>query len=237
MAEFDSKAFLESFTTSLESRYSGHLSALMTPGAQALVIEGSRPVSMSRQCLIDAYQLNSLGKVSESRELVDHAISFADSGSVRPDPAEWMIDGPEIGRGHACMWGAIARTLRHQQAVAWDVVDAERSDSWFGAAALAFFFGSEWKMMGRSLQEWGESRRLVGDIDGARLLFVTSTIVFAGSGEVERSQIAARRIEDEKPVEFDSSFFLGRPPTTSEVSHLTTVLGARNTNLFYRSIA
>ena len=70
-----------------------------------------------------------MGSKATAKGLINAAIVAADSGAVTPDASEWSIDGPEVGRGHACLWGAIARVLAHQQGEMFTCQDATLSDS------------------------------------------------------------------------------------------------------------
>lgn len=236
VGEFNVEEFITTFVTFVDGRYEDHVRAIMTPGAVEMARPMDRPVGNSRQFIIDAHGAAAGGSSVAARDLLGKAVRAADSGSVTPDESEWPIDGPVIGRGHACMWGAIARALSHLQASTWDVVDANRADSWFGAATYIFYWQKEWKMMGRTVQEWAESRRLCRDEESANFLFLAAGCLFAAQGEVERSQLAIGRRDKAGPVDVDSSFFLGRPPTLDEAGTLSSVLGARNTLALYNSV-
>jgi hypothetical protein len=191
-----------------------------------------KPVSNGRQMLIDAYALHP-NNPANARQLLSQAINVLDRGSITPDPTEWPIDGPEVGRGHACMWGGIARVLLHQQAGGAFSVDATKADAWFGTAVLIFLETGEFTLAGRALQEWAESRRLLSDTEFANALNLGAVAVFSSANQPDRARLAGARTNATGPCNVDSSFFLQRPPTESEVSVLTTVLGGRNTQHFY----
>lgn len=232
----DATNFFRAFVSILGERYSSHLTALRSAGAKGAVRASPKPVMSSRQCIIDAYRLATTGKIESARGKINQARSHADSGSVNPDRSEWPIDGIEIGRAHACMWGAIARVLTRTQASRWDVVDAERSDSWFGVAALQFCLKSELKMMGRTLQEWAESRRMTGDVSGSKPLLLAAATAFAGCDENDRARLALERLDAAGPIPIDSPFLLGRSATASEAGKLGTLLGSKNVESLYQSL-
>jgi hypothetical protein len=134
------------------------------------------------------------------------------------------------------MWGAIARVLAHKQAESFAGQDATLSDSWFGAAFTIFLENDEGTMAGRALQEWAESRRLVGDEEGANTLFLGAMCVFRLIGNQQRLSLVGNRPSESGPVAMDSSFFLNRPATSQESQVLSSVLGARNTHKFFKAV-
>ena len=235
--DFNPDEWFSNFSQILTKRYQGHITAIKTSGAKQFAVSTGRSVIFARQFLLEAYEAYSSGQISKAKQLLSSAISTADSGAVSPDANEWPIDGPEIGRGHACMWGAIARVLSHKQAesFAWD--DATLSDSWFGAATVIFLENSGGKMVGRSLEEWAESRRLYGDEDGAQLLFMAAMCAFGRTGNQERMDLVGKRTGQTGPVQMESSFFLNRPATQAESQALSTVLSASNTLKFYKAMS
>lgn len=225
------------FAYEMQSEYQDHIDAIRTAGARTIASAMRSPVLHSRQALLDAYKQNEVGSIAGARGLLSTAIISADSGAVTPDAAEWPIDGPEVGRGHACMWGAIARVLAHKQGRSFAHKDATLSDSWFGAAFVIFMQTNEVVMAGRALQEWAESRRLCGDEDGANVLFLAATCAFSLCGNQHRLNLVSVRSSQRGPVAMDSSFFLNRPATEQESRVLSSVLGARNAHRFYGSLA
>lgn len=237
MSDFDIDEWFGNFARIMTVEYQDHINAIKTSGARQISSAMRTPVLHSRQALLDAYQRFQAGSKSGALQLLSSSIVAADSGAVTPDVGEWPIDGPEIGRGHACMWGAIARVLSHKQAEAFAVKDATLADSWFGAAFVIFLQNNEATMAGRALQEWAESRRLFGDEDGANLLFLGATCVFALSDNQHRLNLVSVRTSQSGPVAMDSSFFLNRPATEQESRVLSSVLGAQNTHRFYKSLA
>jgi len=235
--DFNPEEWFSNFSQILTKRYQGHIAALKTAGAREISVQTSKPVIFARQFLLEAFGAYSSGQSSKARQLLSSAIVSADSGAVSPDASEWPIDGPEIGRGHACMWGAIARVLSHKQAELFAWEDATLSDSWFGAATVIFLENGEGTMAGRSLQEWAESRRLYGDEDGAQLLFLAATCLFMLTGNQVRMELVGKRTEQKGPVHMESSFFLNRPATQAESQVLSSVLGASNTLKFYKAMS
>lgn len=235
--DFNPDEWFSNFSQILVKRYQGHIAAIKTAGAKQFAVSTGRSVIFARQFLLDAYGAYSSGQISRAKQLLSSAISTADSGAVSPDANEWPIDGPEIGRGHACMWGAVARVLSHKQAelFAWD--DATLSDSWFGAATVIFLDNGEGTMAGRSLQEWAESRRLYGDEDGAQLLFMAAMCAFGRTGNQVRMDLVGKRTGQTGPVQMESSFFLNRPATQAESHVLSSVLGASNALKFYKAMS
>jgi len=236
MDDFNPQEWFANFATVTTQQYQQHISALKTAGARAITSGSQNPVLNSRQALIDAYKQSEMGSKAAAKKLINAAIVAADSGAVTPDASEWPIDGPEVGRGHACMWGAIARVLAHQQGEMFTWQDATLSDSWFGAAFTIFMSQNEGTMAGRALQEWAESRRLYGDEDGANILYLAALCLFLLLGNEKRMALVANRPSESGPVPIDSSFFLNRPATEQESQILSSVLGARNSHKFYKSL-
>lgn len=236
MDDFNAEAWFGNFAGIMTKQYQDHIRAIKTAGAKQVASASRSPVLTSRQALIDSYKQYEAGSKAAAQRLINAAIASADSGSVSPDASEWPIDGPEIGRGHACMWGAIARVLAHKQAEAFAWQDATLSDSWFGAAFTIFHENDEGTMAGRALQEWAESRRLYGDEEGANILFLGATCVFMLIGNQQRLSLVASRPSESGPVAMDSSFFLNRPATSQESQVLSSVLGARNTHKFFKAV-
>ena len=236
MDEFNPREWFPNFAAVLTEQYQDHINALKTAGARQVASATRAPVLTSRQALLDAYKQYESGSKANAQRLIIAAVASADSGAVSPDASEWPIDGPEIGRGHACMWGAIARVLAHKQAVKFTRQDATLSDSWFGAAFTIFVDNNEWKMAGRVLQEWAESRRLYGDEEGAPILFLAAYCVFLLLGDQQRMSPVKNRPSEIGPVPMDSSFFLNRPATAQESQVLSSVLGARNTHKFFKAV-
>lgn len=237
MDDFNVEEWFENFAGIMSQQYQDHINAIRTAGAKQVASTTRSPVLTCRQALLDSYKQYQAGSKTAAQRLISAAITAADSGAVSPDASEWPIDGPEIGRGHACMWGAIARVLAHKQADAFAWKDATLSDSWFGAAFVIFLQNNEGTMAGRALQEWAESRRLCGDEEGANILFLGATCVFGMIGNQERLSLVANRPSESGPVAMDSSFFLNRPATEQESRVLSSVLGARNTHKFFNAIA
>lgn len=189
----------------------------------------------------DSYTLGQIdvartGQLDKARTQLEAGIALLDSGTVHPDESEWPIDGPEVGRAHACMWTAIAKVLTHKQSPQAFDADATNADSWFAIATLIFIGHQEPKMAARSLQEWAESRRMLSDFETAEILRLGAICLFGAIGESERLAVAAARSGQIGPVDVPSSFFLGRPPYESELRVLTTVLGARNSEAFYNAL-
>jgi hypothetical protein len=91
-------------------------------------------------------------------------------------------------------------------------------------------------MAGRALQEWAESNRLINNVKEANTLNIAAVMIFSSMNELDRAETAGSRIDQAAPCSVDSSFFLGRPPTQSETSILTTVLGGKNTEQFYKAL-
>jgi len=230
--KFDVDQWLTTFVSLLRSNYTGHLQIIRSEQTKNVYSSVPRPVSSGRQKIIDAYSASGSDK-QQAVVLLNEAVTLLDRGSVTPDPEEWFMDGPEIGRGHACMWGAIARTLAHQQASPAFLVDATLADSWFGVATLIFLETGEFNMAGRAIQEWSESRRMLGDTETADLLTLGAVCVFSSAGIEDRARAAGARTGERTPCPADSSFLLGRPPTHNEAAVLTSVLGGRNTHQFY----
>jgi len=236
MDDFNPEEWFGNFAAVTTKQYQAHISAIKTAGARKVASATRAPVLTSRQGLLDAYKQYEAGSKANAQRLINVAIASADSGAGSPDASEWPIDGPEIGRGHACMWGAIARVLAHKQAEIFTWQDATLSDSWFGAAFTIFLENNEGTMAGRALQEWAESRRLYGDEEGANLLFLAAVCVFILIGNQERMSLVANRPSESGPVAMDSSFFLNRPATAQESQVLSSVLGARNTHKFFKAV-
>jgi hypothetical protein len=234
-SDTDFSEWFSNFISLIKANYETQLGVLRSPTAQQAFGSIPSPVSSGRQLLIDAFRAQPSGK-SKSLALVNEAIARLDKGCVSPDPSEWFIDGPEIGRGHACMWGGIAKTLAHQQAEVFFSPDFTKSDGWFGAAVLIFLETGELKMAGRAFQEWAESRRLFNNVKEANILNLMAVMIFSSANELPRADSAGTRMDQATPCSVDSSFFLGRPPTHSETSILTTVLGGRNTEQFYKAL-
>ena len=234
MDDFNAEEWFGNFAGIMTKQYQDHIRAIKTLGARLTALRS--PVLTSRQALIDSYKQYEAGSKAEAQRLISAAIASADSGAVSPNASEWPIDGPEIGRGHACMWGAIARVLAHKQAESFAGQDATLSDSWFGAAFTIFLENDEGTMAGRALQEWAESRRLVGDEEGANTLFLGAMCVFRLIGNQQRLSLVANRPSESGPVAMDSSFFLNRPATSQESQVLSSVLGARNTHKFFKAV-
>ena len=235
-SESDTSEWLANFISLIKANYQTQLGVLLSPTTQQAFGSAPSPVSSGRRMLIDAFGAQPSGK-SRSFALINEAIAFLDRGCVSPDPNEWMIDGPEIGRGHACMWGGIAKTLAHQQSGAAFSPDFTKSDGWFGAAVLIFLETGEYKMAGRALQEWAESNRLINNVEEANTLNIAAVMIFSSINELGRAKNAGSRINQATPCPLDSSFFLDRPPTQAETSILTTVLGGRNTEQFYKALS
>lgn len=224
------------FLQAIEIRYMSHRNALMSPGARNQVAPTDRPVAHARQSVIEAYRQNESGSRNDARKTLDRAIVQADSGSIFPDAGEWPIDGVDVGRAHACMWGAIARVFAHKQSSDWASTDATKSDAWFGVATLLFLENRESVMAGRTLEEWGESRRIFGDSESAALLLTCAVPLFLLGGESERAELAGNRIHAVGPVPQASSFLRGEMPSPTERSRLSSVLGASNARSFYESL-
>lgn len=232
----DDQKVILNFLEAIRDLFGPHVQAIRSQGAKSQASPRSRPVASGRQAILDSYVLSSNGNALAARSMMSKAIELCDSGSVHPDATEWMIDGPEIGRGHACMWGAIARTFAHKQPQSFAGVDALLSDSWFGAAVLIFMETDERQMAGRAAQEWAESRRLAGDQRGADVLNNLAAFFFIASDNQPRAAAAFGRIGERSAVSVDSTFLLGRPATESEAALLTTVLGARNSQRLFDSL-
>lgn len=235
-SESDTSEWLAKFISLIKAIYQTQLGILRSPTTQQAFGSAPSPVSSGRQLLLDAFRAQPSDK-SRSLALINESIALLDKGCVSPDPSEWLIDGPEIGRGHACMWGGIAKTLAHQQAGAAFSPDFTKSDGWFGTAVLIFLETGEYKMAGRALQEWAESNRLINNVEEANTLNIAAVMIFSSMNELGRAKTAGSRINQATPCSVDSSFFLGRPPTQSETSILTTVLGGRNTEQFYKALS
>jgi len=236
MGDFNAEEWFGNFAGIMTKQYQDHINAIKTAGAKQVAAATRSPVLTSRQALIDSYKQYEAGSRVAAQRLISAAVAAADSGAVCPDASEWPIDGPEIGRGHACMWGAIARVLAHKQAEAFAWQDATLSDSWFGAAFTIFLENNEGTMAGRALQEWAESRRLYSDEEGAKILFLAASCVFILTGNQQRMSLVVSRPSESGPVVMDSSFFLNRPATAQESQVLSSVLGARNTHKFFRAV-
>lgn len=236
MVDFNSEEWFGNFAGIMTKRYQDHIRAIKTAGAKQVASASRSPVLTSRQALIDSYKQYEAGSKTAAQRLINVAIASSDSGAVSPNAGEWPIDGPQIGRGHACMWGAIARVLAHKQAKDFAWQDATLSDSWFGAAFTIFLENAEVAMAGRALQEWAESRRLYGDEEGAGILFLGATCVFMLIGNQQRLSLVVNRPRESGPVAMDSSFFLNRPATSQESQVLSSVLGASNTHKFFKAV-
>jgi hypothetical protein len=236
VSQISPQEWYENFTVVLSAQYAQHLSAIKTLGAQTISPASKHPVLTTRQALIEAFAKFETGSVESAKRLVAAAELTSDSGAVSPDTAEFQFDGIEVGRGHACMWGAISRVLAHKQANSFSSPDATLADSWFGVAFLIFSQSGETTMAGRVLQEWAESRRLFGDEKGAELLFEAATCSFLLVGNHQRVSLVANRASERGPVPMESSFFLKRPATELESRVLSSVLGARNTHRFFRAL-
>lgn len=233
---FDTGEFLQNFLQTLSSAYSAQVEVIRSPDAKSSFRAQEIPVARGRQALIDAYNAHTSGNTSQAKSLLSSAIVTLDSGSIHPDSSEWPIDGPEIGRAHACLWSGIAKVFAHKQSKDTFDRDATNADSWFAMATLIFLSHNEHKMAGRVLQEWAESRRMFSDIDAANVLSLGAVCLFALIGEGDRLSAIANRSGQTGPTSVDSSFFLGRPPTDSELQQLTTVLGGRNSEGFYAAL-
>lgn len=220
----------------LQESFQNHVDVLRSPQARAGFTAVPRPVSTGRQLLVNSEAAARSGQFSESKRLLDRSILMFDAGTIHPDSAEWPIDGPEVGRGHACMWGGIARVLSHLQPASPAGLDATLADAWFAAGVLIFLETGETVMAGRCAQELAESRRYLSDFAGANTFFLVSAYLFEAARLPDRARIASGRAVATTEVEVDSSFFLGRPPTEAEASKLTTVLGGRNSRAFYRML-
>jgi hypothetical protein len=226
------KAIPEEFVSTLNINHRLQLGILRDSSSLVTTWTPS-PVNTGRRALIAAFES---GQAGQRRLAVDHlstARSCFDSGAVKPDSSEWFIDGPEIGRGHACMWGGIARVFAHQSSATALSNDYLKAEAWFGTATLVFLQTGETKMAGRAVQEWAEARRLVHDISGATYLFQIATAIFNQLGDSGRAKASVIRIGKNTDTGVDSSFFVGRPPTESEVTLLTTILGGRNSTRFH----
>jgi hypothetical protein len=235
--DFNAQEWFEDFAGIMTGHYQDHINALKTAGAKQVALPTRAPVSTSREALLNSYKQSEAGSKFTAQRQITAAIAAADSGAVSPDSSEWPIDGPEIGRGHACMWGAISRVLAHKQADTFTWQDATLADSWFGAAFVIFLQNNEGTMAGRALQEWAESRRLYGDEKGANVLFLGATCVFHLIGNQQRLSLVANRSSENGPVAMDSSFFLSRPATEQETRVLSSVLGARNTHKLFKALS
>jgi len=119
MDDLNPEEWFDNFVGIMNKQCYDHISAIKTAGAQQIASSTTSPVLTARQKLIDAYKQHESGSKSNAQRLIAAAIVSADSGAVSPDAYEWPSDGPEVGRGHACMWGAIARVLAHKQAEAF----------------------------------------------------------------------------------------------------------------------
>ena len=236
MDDFNAEEWFLKFAGMMTEPYQDLISALRTAGAKQVASTTRSPVLASRQALIDSYKQYEAGSKTSAQRLINAAIASADSGAVSPDGSEWPIDGPEVGRGHACMWGAIARVLAHKQNKDIISKDKTHSDLWFGAAFTIFLENNEGTMTGRALQEWAESRRLYNDEDGAKILFKAASCVFILTENQQRLSLVANRPSESGPVAMDSSFFLNRPATAQESQVLSSVLGARNTHKFFKAV-
>lgn len=235
--DFNPEAWFSNFSQILSKRYEGDIAAIKSAGAKLSTVSTVNPVRMARQYLIEAYGAFSSGQPVKARQLLSSAIVSANSGAISPDAAEWAIDGPEIGRGHACMWGAIARVFSHKQAELFAYEDATLADAWFGSATVIFLTNGEETMAGRSLQEWAESRRLYKDEEGAQILFLAALCLFMLTGNQTRMEMAGKRTGESGPVAMESSFFLNRPASQAESKILSSVLGASNSLAFYNSMS
>jgi|GEM_PF-1219722 len=231
----DAVQYFAEFIQMINERYEPHLNELKSPGTKSQV-KYERPVGHARQSIIDAYKQNESGQRNDARKTLERAINQANSGANNPNPVEWPIDGVDVGRAHACMWGAIARVFTHKQSSDWTNTDTSKADAWFGVATKLFLNTGEHVMAGRALQEWGESRRMLGDTDGASRLIVTATVIFNSANEVNRGERALERVYANDPVSQESSFLLGQPPTRGEQDRLTSVLGASNAARFYNAL-
>jgi hypothetical protein len=193
-----------------------------------------RPVTTGRKNLFLGFRTeHQQDRPVPSIDLVRQSIRFFDAGSVHPDKSEWPHDGEEIGRGHACLWGAISRTFLRRQASFIMVPDAQCADTWFAVAAIIFLEQNDPRMAGRAFQEWAESRRLYKNFEHSDALFFASYISFMDGNDAERARIAMSRHGSREACLIDSSFFLNRPPTKEESNILTTVLGGKNSQRFY----
>ena len=193
-----------------------------------------RPVMTGRKNLFLGFRTEHLqDRTVPSIDTVKQAIRFFDAGSVHPDKSEWPHDGEEVGRGHACLWGAISRAFLRQQASFIMVPDAQCADTWFALAAIIFLEQNDPRMAGRAFQEWAESRRLYNDFEHSDALFFASYISFMDGKDAERARIAMSRHGSREACSIDSSFFLNRLPTKEESDILTTILGGKNSQRFY----
>jgi len=234
--DFDTEEYLKNFLRTLSSAYSAQVDVICSAGARSNFRAEKQPVSRGRQGIIDAYNTQKGGNSGQAKLLLAGAITTLDSGSVHPDASEWLIDGPEVGRAHACMWSGIAKVFAHKQSRDTFDRDATNADSWFAMATILFFSNNEPKLAARALQEWSESRRMFSDLEAANVLSLGAVCSFALIGENERLAVAASRTGQSTSTSVDSSFFLGRPPMESELRHLTTVLGGRNSEAFYAAL-
>lgn len=233
------KGPITEFLEKIIEAHSPVANVLVSPGARSQIIEMTNPVLNARQKIIDAYEQCGAGRQAEALSTLDLAIKCADSGSVAPDNAEWPIDGSDVGRAHACMWGGIARTFAHQQSSDWMDVDATKADAWFGVATLFFLKTANLTMAGRTIQEWAESRRLLDDRESQNLMLFAAMSLFESAGEGiddPRRNLAHFRMDMQAPVWQASSFLHGEPPTEVERMVLGTVLGASNADDFYNAL-
>ncbi|MFM8268386.1 MAG: hypothetical protein ACKOA2_10240 [Ilumatobacteraceae bacterium] len=210
---------------------------IASPEAAAIVDAPRFPVRGARRAIVEANGRVIDGRQAAARTALEWAMRIAERGAVAPDPDEWSIDEARLGRAHACMWGAIARSLLGHLANDWFVVDQGFADTWFGASAVLFVDEQQFAMAGRALQEWAEARRMFGDTAGAELLFAMASAHFVAAGRADRAAVVARRLTETGPVPRDSAFLAGRTVTDAELRVLTTVLGSRNATVVYTAMS
>jgi hypothetical protein len=216
----------------IHQNYRIQLAVIRSQDAKVSFKAMSAPVSNGRQLLFDSHRANSR---HESIQKLRAARHFFDVGSIHPDEAEWPLDGSEFGRANSCMWGGITRVLLHEQSENAFEQDATKSDTWFGMGLAITLEKTQSALGGRIAQEWAESRRLKGDQEVANTLFETGSFLFTDARIPERVEPCINRRDKTGACPVDSSFFLGRPPTVKETEVLTSILGGRNTESFYRA--
>jgi len=227
----------ENFIHLLIDAHGATLSVIRSRITQLDFEKKSSPVTLGRRYLLLSFSSSSGEKLESFNPInLKNSIQYFDAGCIHPDNSEWPLDSAEIGRAHACLWGGIARTFTRRQAPFIMIPDAEKSDTWFATAAIVFLEQNEPLMAGRTFQEWGESRRLMGDYEHADSLFFAAYISFVDAKNDSRARIAMSRHGARQSCAVDSSFFLNRPPTLGETDILTTILGGKNSEQFYSSV-
>lgn len=231
------RAWYENFVHSLIDAHGQTLAIIRSRITQLDFEKMNRPVQHGRKFLLTTFMASEQQRLTTPNiQNLNASIRCFDSGCVHPDSDEWIIDGPEIGRGHACLYGGIARTFARHQSPYIMIPDAEKADAWFATAVIIFLEHNDPMMAGRAFQEWGESRRLMGDYEHADSLFFAAYISFVDGGNTARARTALTRHKSRQACSVDSSFFLNRPPTPGETDILTTILGGKNSEQFYSSV-